>query len=567
MKSFFSLSLGGIFILFLFGKSLAQPPGGVAYFSYPLSIKPKLNANFGEMRNNHFHMGLDLSTEGRENLPVFAPAEGYIARIKIESGGFGRAIYINHPNGTTTLYAHMNRFIPAAETFLKSKQYEQKTWKIDVVVPENLIPLKKGQLIGYSGNTGASQGPHVHFEIRDTKTENCLNPLLYRFPLADVTPPDIYRLVFYDRDKSIYEQSPITCNLIRQGNVFKTAGTIGLPFDKAFIAIQATDRMTGIPNPNGFFSATLLKDDQMVTGFELDNIGYDKTRYLNGHIDYMTRAKGGPYYQMLFPAKGFGLNIYTLGNAEKDHIDVQPEPSAYSIKVTDAYGNSAYLDFRVSRKPDDRPGHVVPGDRMEPLNVNIYEDENIQFVFREDAFYDAFHFRVNGYYANTANELSSVYQTLPADLPVQSNFTVRLKPNRSAALVNGDRVLIKRTYKTKTELKKAMPEKGWYTAAFRDFGYFQLLEDLQPPTISASVQSGAALRTGSRVVVDVADDNKMIREFRGTVDGQWLMFQPYGNRFVYTIDEHFPMGEHKLSIVVYDEAGNNSTRDFIIKRN
>ena len=567
MKSFFHFCLNGIFFLCFVGKGFSQPPGGVAYFSYPMSIKPKLNANFGEMRNNHFHMGLDLSTEGRENVPIIAPAEGYIARIKIETGGFGRAIYINHPNGTTTLYAHMNRFIPAAESFLKSKQYEQQTWKIDVVLPENLIPLKKGQLIGYSGNTGASQGPHVHFEIRDTKTENCLNPLLYRFPLADVTPPDIYRLVFYDRDKSIFEQSPIPVNLVRHGNGFKPSGVVELPFDRAFVAIQATDRMTGIPNPNGFFSATLLKDDQVISGFELDNIGYDKTRYLNGHIDYPTRVKGGPYYQMLFPPKGYGINMYTMGNADKDHIEVASVPAEYTIKVTDAYGNSAYLDFRVSRKSGEHPGNVVQGERMEPLGVNIYEDENIQFVFNEDAFYDAFNFSVKPFYANGVAELSSVYQALPSDIPVQSYFTARIKPNRNNLLVNKDRVVMKRTYKSKTDIKKATEEKGWYAAAFRDFGYFQLLEDLQPPTISSPLQPGATLRAGSRIVFDVADNNRVIREFRGTVDGQWLMFQPSGSRFAYTVDEHFPLGEHKLSIVVYDEAGNNTSRDYIIKRN
>jgi murein DD-endopeptidase MepM/ murein hydrolase activator NlpD len=176
------------------------------YFSYPLSVPPKLNANFGEMRPNHFHMGLDLNTLSRENLPVYAPADGFISRMKIETGGFGRAIYLDHPNGTTTLYAHMNRFIPTAEKYLEDQQYQQKTWKIDLTVPPNRFPVKKGQLIGYSGNTGASQGPHVHFEIRDTKTENCLNPLRFGLPPVDVTPPDLHRLVFYDRSKSLYDQ-------------------------------------------------------------------------------------------------------------------------------------------------------------------------------------------------------------------------------------------------------------------------------------------------------------------------------------------------------------------------
>jgi hypothetical protein len=553
--------------LFVVANALAQPPGGLNYFSYPLSIKPKLNANFGEMRNNHFHMGLDLSTEGRENLPILAPADGYLARIKIETGGFGRALYINHPNGTTTLYAHMNRFIPAAELFLKAKQYEQQTWKIDVNLPPDLIPLKKGQLIGYSGNTGASQGPHVHFEIRDTKTENCLNPLLYRFPLQDVTPPDVYRLVFYDRDKSIFEQSPVPFSLVRMGNEFKPLGMVELPFDRAFIAIQATDRMTGIPNPNGFFSASLLKHGEMISSFEMDNIGYDKTRYLNGHIDYPTRAKGGGYYQMLFPPKGYAVDMYKPSDADIDHIRVSSAPEVYSIKVTDAYGNSSYVEFKVVRKPGERAANVFPGELMEPNALNVYEDENIQFVFKEDAFYDAFHFSVQSFYANSAAELSSVHQSLPADIPVQSYFTTRLKPNRNNLLVNKDRVVMKRTYKAKTEIKKAVEEKGWYAAQFRDFGYFQLLEDLQPPTLSSSLQSGATVRTGSRIVFDVADNNKIIKAFNGSVDGQWLMFQPSGNRFAYTVDEHFPVGEHKLSVVVYDEAGNNTTREYIIKRN
>jgi len=544
----------------------AQVPGGADYFRYPLNIPARLNANFGEMRPNHFHMGLDLSTEGRENLPVLAPADGYIARMKIETGGFGRALYVNHPNGTTTLYAHLNRFIPQAEAYLKEKQYEQKSWKLDINVPENLIPVKKGQLIGYSGNTGASQGPHVHFEIRDTRTENCLNPLLYDLSLKDITPPDIFRLAFYDRDKSVYEQQPILIPVIKKEGKYKPVHLVQLPFKNAFLAIQATDRMTGVPNANGIFSASLSKDGKPITGFFMHDIGYDNTRYLNGHIDHVYRMKGGPYLQMLFPPKAYDLEHYQKSSS-RDHFDVPLQAETFDLEVADAHGNKSYLSFDIQQKPGvSSTLGEQPTNRIIPNQYNVMEDADVQFVFNEKTFYDAFSFGWKSLYANGIAELSPVYQTHPEFIPVHNYFTLRLRPNRSLGLINPDRVVIKRNYRGKVELKKATQERGWFAAQFRDLGFFQLLEDLDPPRVSAAFGDGLTVRAGSRIVIDVTDNNRFIREFNGFAGNQWLMFVPVGNRYVYIVDEHLPVGEHKLSVVVYDEAGNQTIREWNIKR-
>ena len=178
------------------------------YFQWPVATTPGLVANFGELRPNHYHMGLDCRTDGRENLPVLAAADGYIAKVNIDATGFGRAIYINHPNGTTTLYAHLNDFYPDLEEYIKAQQYRLHQWKIKLDIPANLFPINKGDFIAHSGNTGGSQGPHVHFEIRDTKTDKVLNPLLFGFPIEDNIAPEIVRLAIYNRRYSTYEQVP-----------------------------------------------------------------------------------------------------------------------------------------------------------------------------------------------------------------------------------------------------------------------------------------------------------------------------------------------------------------------
>src|SRR5664279_3203651 len=204
------------FLFFIFPLLVCYAKGQVfpqknypkGYFIYPVDAKIGLAANFGELRPNHYHMGLDCRTDQVQNRPVKASADGYIAHVRIDATGFGRAIYINHPNGLTTLYGHLNKFFPALEKYVKEQQYKLQSWKVYLDIPSGMFPVKKGQFIAYSGNAGGSQGPHCHFEIRDTKTDKVLNTLLFGMPIPDNVPPAIVRLALYDRNKSTYSQSP-----------------------------------------------------------------------------------------------------------------------------------------------------------------------------------------------------------------------------------------------------------------------------------------------------------------------------------------------------------------------
>jgi hypothetical protein len=549
----------------LFFSGYAQLKTDPLYFKYPLSITPKLNANFGEMRPNHFHMGLDISTESRENLPLYAPADGYVSRIKIEQGGFGNALYISHPNGLTTLYAHLNRFTTAVQHYLRAKQYELESWKVDIVVPEEAIQVQKGQLIGYTGNTGASQGPHLHFEVRDSRTENCYNPLRFDLSINDAIAPSIYKLAFYDRDKSVYEQSPIVVPLVKNGKIYKPLSDITLPYKKVFIAIHADDRINGAANRYGIFKAALYDQEELVTSFEMENIGYDKTRYLNGHIDYFRKLMGGPYYQMLFPSMGFGADIYSPKPSVK-FIEIGDSSKAYRIVVSDIFGNESTAGFNL--KGNSSISAVKSNDinRIQPGTVNFYEDELVRFVFPEDAFYDAFNFNYKIAASADRGAVSFQIQATPENIPVQNYFDVSIKPDRSGVLLNPDRIIMKRTGRGRTEVKKARLEKEFYAASFRDFGSFQLIQDLEPPTIVSNVFSGKTVTGSTRITIDVADNNRVIKDFKARIDDKWVLFYPTGNRYYYYPDEHFPPGEHKLSVVVIDEAGNTAAKDWIIKR-
>jgi hypothetical protein len=275
--------------------------------------------------------------------------------------------------------------------------------------------------------------------------------------------------------------------------------------------------------------------------------------------------RGGAYYQMLFPAKKMDLPIYTSNyNNYFTIADVEQEAE---IEVLDAYENKATVQFSIRRKPGNSPAQIRSGQLMKAGEINIYDEENIQFVFNEGAFYDDFHFSVQSTYAAAAHDASPVYQTLPADIPVQNYFKVSIKPSKDVDLLNPDRLVLKRSYRGKTEIKKATREKDGFSASFRDFGFFQLLHDIQPPQVSTHLHDGARLRAGSSIHFDVLDDLRVIKEFRVTVDGQWLMFKPSGVRYNYIVDEHFPMGEHKLSVLVIDEAGNTVSKNFQVTRN
>ena len=559
--------------IFSSAQILPFPVYPKGYFQWPLALKPALVANFGVLRPNHYHMGLDCRTDQKQNQLVMAAAAGYIAKVKIEPFGFGRCIYINHPNGLTTLYAHLNDFNPELEKYVTAQQYSLKSWRVFLDIPANLFPVTQGQFIAFSGTTGGSQGPHLHFEIRETKTDKVLNPFLFDLPITDNIAPDILKLAVYDRSISTYEQSPQLYALKKVNGVYTSLpALLMINADKVSFGITSFDRYTGSTNRNGIFQALLYDNEVPVVGFQLNSISYDETRYLNAHIDYKLRSSGGPFMQHLSRLPGYPAypnGIYTVING--DGVINIADDSVHKIKieVKDANENTSLLEFSIKRNTT-LPKKIntavsLPTQQKEfyPGLVNVFENDHIDFYLPEKCLYDSFRFQYKEIIPATGN---TIYQLHNNSVPLHIGFPLKMKGNIPAALK--DKVVIERSWNAKTDFAKAslvtVSNEDWYVASFREFGNFQLQVDTIPPVINpVGFKEGMNIAKQNRLAFVVSDNSEEVKNFTATLDGNWLRFSnDKGRTFIYKIDELCPPGQHELIISAEDIVGNKTVRTY-----
>ncbi len=539
------------------------------YFRNPLNIPISLAGNFGELRPNHYHMGLDIRTNHRENLPVYAAADGYIAHVKVEPAGFGQAVYINHPNGYTTVYGHLNNFSPALAAYVKRQQYKQESWKVFLDIPPELFPVKKGELIAYSGNTGGSQAPHVHFEIRSTNDDVNKNPMLFAMPIKDNTVPVILRLAVYDRTKSIYEQVPRIFPVKKSVHGFIIpGGIITVHSPQISFGISAFDTESGTSNRNGIYEADLFENDNAVIGFQMDNISYDKTRNVNAHIDYKTKTNGGPYIQQLFQLYGYVNSIYhpVSGDGIIDLSDGSVHPM--KVEVRDPLGNRSSLQYQVQYKPAGESTPEPPGKKFYPMMLDGYETNDCAFYLGEKCLYDSVHINYSSSVSLSADVVSNIHTIGAGFIPLQDSFLVRIKTNKSLSADQKNRTVMERSGGSKIDVKKVEWQNDWASARFRDFGNFELVVDDEPPMIVPfAFRDGANVGRAARIVFRVKDNMGSFKNFRAELDGKWLCFSnDKGKSFIYKFDEHCPRGKHELKISVEDEAGNVAEKLFHFTR-
>lgn len=532
-------------------------------FRAPLDIvPPALSGSFGELRSNHFHSGLDFRTNQREGYPVYAIADGYISRLRVQNSGFGLAVYINHPNGYTSVYGHLQRFGPKIAREAKSFQYQRKSYEIDEFPSAQFLPVRKGEVIAYTGNSGSSGGPHLHFEIRDSKTEVTINPQLFGLEIPDNIPPVIYAMYVYRLNNKPF-------NEFVPKQYFQVAGTAGnyhvnkvntinLTGEVGF-GIITTDKHNGKSGTNGVYSIMLELDGQSVYTSALEKFSFENTKAINAHIDYPTYLNTKRSIQKSFVDPGNPLKIYynLVNNGKIVFTDGKLHRLKYT--VTDSKGNKSTLTFNVQADAKaliNSAAQVQDATAYAYTNRNEFNTEDIKVIIPKGSLYNDLSFTYKKLPKPGLNAYSELHQIHNNLTPLHTGFELWIKAD-STVHNHLDKALI---VSKAGSSQGGYFENGYVKAKPRNFGSFYIAVDTIPPTIiPINIADGKNMNGIGKMSFKIRDNLSGIKRFNGYLDGKWILmeYDAKSASLWHTFDERTGSGKHTLEIVVTDMKDNN----------
>lgn len=553
-------------LLFTSILSSAQNNYPQDYFSSPLEIPLILAGNFGELRSNHFHSGLDIKTQQREGLNVLASADGFVSRIKLAHFGYGKALYITHPNGYTTVYGHLQKFSPEIEAYIKKQQYEKETYEIELFPNAADLPVTKGSLVAYSGNTGGSGGPHLHFEIRD-KEERPMNPMLFGLDVKDTSKPMVSSIYAYPLDEQssvnkLNSKQKLRLIPLKSGDYttesIEAYGNIGF-------GIEATDRQDLAANSNGVFNMqTFLNGNQ---NFEVDFsvFSFDESSCINQYIDYEHYVKKRERIQKLFK-KNNPLSIlksnYNDGIlAIKDSIS-----SVYKIRIADYKNNESFVTINIKGKKTVVQNPETP--KTTPYYITASQSTNLKLGnvsvdFYPDTFFENFYLDFD-----VRNDTLTLHDDV---VPTRKNFTINYDISNFRD-VDKNKLFIARLvgYKKYPVYSSTKRQGNILSTSTKTLGTYALTTDTVSPTISAiNFKDGQWLSNYRFLKVKIDDALSGISNYRATVNDQWILMEYDYKTDTLTHDFNDNVvkeGKNNLKIIVTDNVGNSATFEAVFYR-
>ena len=533
-------------------------------YTAPLDFKMLLSGTFGELRGNHFHAGIDIKTEGVEGQKVRTIADGYISRIKVSTWGYGKAIYITHPEtGHTSVYAHLQKFSNKIDSIVKKEHYKKESFEINLFPNKDALKVKQGEIIALSGNSGGSGGAHLHFEIRDTKTEHPINPLQFGFKIADNIPPTLSKLKIYAFDTTLingYRKSKII-TIKKTNNKYSIDETPTINGSFA-LGISTYDKLNDSYNKNGVYSIKVCVDSSICYKFTVDELDFSTSRYINAHIDYKEKKESKKKYHRCYKLPHNKLTNYSE-IINEGIINIKDTlRHLISLEVTDIYGNISDLDFNV--KSTNNPFLTRCPPPKDTINtpfsldkVNIFKKENMELHMESFSLYEPLMFHYN-----TIDSVDGVYgkvhQVHYNNTPVHKKYVLSLNAEIADSLKA-------RSYITTTDLKGnfwyigGKWSDGFIKTKTREFGNFCIITDTIIPEIKGvNIYPGKIFNTQSTIKCTIKDKDSGIKNYRGEIDGKWILmdYDYKKNLLRFDIDKNISKGKHTFTLKVIDNVDN-----------
>lgn len=525
-------------------------------YASPLDIPLTLSANFGELRSNHFHSGVDFKTQGRIGLVVKSVADGYVSRISVSPTGYGRALYIDHPDGTTTVYGHMDRFVGIIEDFVCDSQYVKNTFSINIYPPKDSLSIKKGEIIGYGGNTGSSGGPHLHFEIRDTETEEPLDPLpFYKEKVKDTRKPLIQAIMIYPQQGKGIVNGKIEKQLIKlikdkSGQLIpnvslKAWGEVGL-------GVKAYDYMDNTHNIYGVKNLDLWVNDTLVFSYEMDRFAFSETRYINSFIDWDEWVERKAFFMKSFIDPGNKLRNFKL---KKDGIIEINEEKKYKIKyvLRDLHGNESNFIFHIDGKKQEIPDYKPRGTYYSFNRDNRIIADEIDLYIPKGSLYTDIYFT----YSKKKNysAFSSLF-TLHKRIPLHSSCPLTIKIENDSFPDKDKYGIISLRGKSRIWIGGKYDD-GKISANIRELGNFFVSVDSVPPKIT-EINPTNWSKT-KKISFKINDNLSGISSWYASLDGNFILFEydaKQSSLFCKFDEKRMKRGKQNLILWVEDACGN-----------
>ncbi|MEO1408841.1 MAG: M23 family metallopeptidase [Bacteroidota bacterium] len=546
---------------FTFSETSQYP---LDFFRSPVDRTIRLSGTFGELRPNHLHAGIDIKAyRGKVGQRIYAAAEGYVSRVKVQSGGYGNVLYLAHPNGYTTVYAHLGKFPAAVAEYVEAEQYRRESFEVDLYPPKGKFSFASGDPIGTLGMSGRSFGPHLHFEIRDSRTEKPINPLLFGIPVVDNIAPRLHQLKIYhlnDRHETLRTQS---FPLSKSTNRYRVAGdTLLVGAWRVGLALKAFDHLDGASNWNGVYRMELYEDDGLIYDFTMETFAFNESRYINAHLDYAEQVQHRSYYNRLFSLPGNRLSIY------REKVDdgviqlAQGRAKKITMKVYDVAGNSSQTEFWVRRGPV-KETVTTPYNYLLPYDEeNLIKTEDLRLYLPKGTLYENLYFRYHSSKEKSEGLYSAVHHLHQAQVPIHRYFDLAIQPHDLPDSLRSKAYIAFCGKDGSIQNCGGEWENGRLKTRVRSLGNYCILVDEKAPRIQATAFQ-RNMKGFSRMSFKVTDDIPTARNveeftFRATVDGQWVLFKHDGKKDLLThyFDGRIGPGQHELRLVVRDSRGN-----------